>query len=146
MQHSELVRVKRSPGKGRGVFARKAIKKGQVIEHVPVMLVPFADIAGGPRNPNLAKVFYLWNRDHAAITLGYGSIYNHSYRPNATYRHRYMSMEYVALRDIVPGEEIVINYNGDPKLRDPMEFAVVESNGAAKMNSKRGARRLTRRR
>ena len=31
MEHSDLICVKRAAGKGRGVFARKAIKKGVVL-------------------------------------------------------------------------------------------------------------------
>lgn len=137
MEHSDLVVVKRVKGKGRGVFARKPIKKGQVVEHVPVVLIPFSDIHQGESNPNLAKVFYLWNRTHVAVTLGYGSIYNHSYKPNAQYRQRYMSMEYVALRDIRPGEEITVNYNGDPKSKTPMEFEVIEDADLITRNGKK---------
>ena len=37
MQHSDLIYVKRIKGKGRGVFARKAIMLGAVIERVPVL-------------------------------------------------------------------------------------------------------------
>lgn len=138
MKHSDLVCVKKVKGKGRGVFALKSIKKGAVIEHVPVILVPFSDFEGGEKNPNLAKVFYLWNRTHVAVTLGYGSIYNHSYKPNAEYRHKYMSMAYVALRDIEPGEEITVNYNGDPKGKAPMYFEVVEKSEVVKPTRKKG--------
>ena len=126
MEHSEKVCVKRSPGKGRGVFARKLIAKGEVIERVPVFLIPFKHIVGGKKNPELAHYFYEWNRGHSALTLGYGSLYNHSYTPNAVYRHGQMAMSYVALRDIQPGEEITVNYNGDPEGRAPMIFDVVE--------------------
>jgi SET domain-containing protein len=132
MDHSELVCVKEAKGKGRGVFARKLIRKGEMIERTPVFLVPFREIAAGRKNPNLAHYFYLWNRTHCAITLGYGSIYNHSYEPNAQYRHGKMAMTYYALRDIAAGEEITINYNGDPADRSPMIFDVVEGRRARK--------------
>jgi SET domain-containing protein len=60
------------------------------------------------------------NDEQAAVALGYVSIYNHSYAPNAVYFQapEYESIEIVALRDIDAGEEIVINYNGEP---DDME-------------------------
>ena len=31
-------------------------------------------------------------------------------------------MEVIAIRDIQPGEEITINYNGDPESQDPLWF------------------------
>jgi len=142
MEHSDLVCVKRVKGKGRGVFARKPIKEGAVIEVVPVVLVPFADFDGGDDNPNLAKVFYHWNRTHVAVTLGYGSLYNHSYKPNARYRQQYMSMAYVALRDIAVGEEITVNYNGDPESKAPMGFDVVEHSESMERNGKANKNRL----
>jgi uncharacterized protein len=55
-----------------------------------------------------------------AVVLGYGSLYNHSYKPNAYYRDRRNRVkEFIALRDIAAGEEITINYNGSP--HDPSD-------------------------
>jgi SET domain-containing protein len=125
MEPSELVCVRKAKGKGRGVFARKDIKKGQVIERVPILLVPIENLIGGLHNPALARFFYLWNKKQVAISLGYGSLYNHSYNPNAFYEHGTMSIIYSALRDVPKGEEITINYNGDPKDKSPMGFEVV---------------------
>ncbi len=39
-----LVTVKDAPGKGRGVFARKNLKKGEVIETCPVIVLPAEEI------------------------------------------------------------------------------------------------------
>ncbi len=60
----------------------------------------------------------------AAIVLGYGSIYNHSYVPNVLYFRKFDErvMEYVALRIIAAGEEITINHNGNPDDRTPVWF------------------------
>ncbi len=124
MQHSELIYVRRIKGKGRGVFARAPIRKGTVIEHVPVLVVPIKNLVGGLENPTLRKYFYIWGKGTVAISLGYGSLYNHSYAPNAEYEHSTRSMIYRALRNIKKGEEITINYNGDPKDRSPVGFVV----------------------
>jgi uncharacterized protein len=125
MEHSDLVRVKKVRGKGRGVFARRAIAKGTVIERAPVALLPTKHLVGGKNCPVLAKYFYAWNRNTVAIALGFGSLYNHSYEPNAVYSDRDMFIIYRALRDIAPGEEITVNYNGKPNDDRPMEFDVV---------------------
>jgi len=124
MQHSDLVLIKRARGKGRGVFARTRIRKGAVIEKVPVLIIPIKHLVGGLTNPILQKYFYIWNKGNVAVSLGYGSLYNHSYAPNAEYEHDTASIVYRALRDIAKGEEITINYNGDPRDRGPVGFEV----------------------
>jgi SET domain-containing protein len=125
MEHSDRVCVRKVKGKGRGVFARRAIKKGDVIEHVPVVVIPIKNLVGGRKNPVLNKYFYAWGRDTVAVSLGYGSLYNHSYVPNARYEHGRLSLTYRALRDIEPGEEICVNYNGDPSDGSSVGFEVV---------------------
>lgn len=126
MQHSDLVYVKRIAGKGRGVFARKPIRKGTIIEQVPVLVIPIRELVGGLKNPILQKYFFMWTRGNVAISLGYGSLYNHSYCPNADYEYRPGVLIYRALRRIAAGAEITINYNGEPNRRDPVGFVVRE--------------------
>ncbi len=59
------------------------------------------------------------------VALGYGSLYNHSYSPNARYEDANPRTKlFIALRDIQPGEEIVVNYNADPNDRSDVGFAV----------------------
>jgi uncharacterized protein len=54
--------------------------------------------------------------------------HNHSYRPNARYEDVWpQTKEFTALRDIAPGEEITVNYNGKPKSRSAVWFEVVEA-------------------
>ena len=61
-----------------------------------------------------------------AVALGYGSLYNHSYQPNARYDDvGRLTKVFSALRDIEPGEEITVNYNGKPGDRGPVGFDVV---------------------
>jgi SET domain-containing protein len=118
--------VKKVKGKGRGVFARRAIPKGRLIEKVPLMLVPVRHIVGGLENPDLARHFFLHDSRQVAVCLGYGSLYNHSYTPNARYNEGPGgTMRFTALRDIAAGEEICINYNGDPEDRSPVGFEVL---------------------
>jgi uncharacterized protein len=126
MHHSDLIAVKRVKGKGRGVFARRPIAEGTVIERVPIILMPVSLLVGGMSNPLLAKFVFYRNRSTVALALGYGSLYNHSYTPNARYDDEAGAlMVYTALRDIQAGEEITINYNGDPEDRASVGFEVV---------------------
>ncbi len=110
LRHSELVYVKKVPGKGRGVFARQAIEKGAVIERVPT----------------LSRFCFIRNETTLAIALGYGSLYNHSYKPNARYDDEPAAqMIFTAIRNIAPDEEITINYNGAPWRKADVGFEVV---------------------
>ncbi len=44
LRHSVAIEVKRAKGKGRGVFARRLIRQGEVIERVPVLLLATAEV------------------------------------------------------------------------------------------------------
>jgi len=63
-----------------------------------------------------------------ALALGYGSFYNHCYSPNARYirNEKELCIYFVAHRLIELGEEILVNYNGDPACQDPVWFDVKE--------------------
>ena len=126
LRHSPLVGVKRVKGKGRGVFALQAIRKGAVIEKVPLFLIPIEHVAGGLKNPELPRYFFLHDRKHVAVPLGFGCVYNHSFKPNARYDDGPgLTKVFTALRDIAAGEEVCINYNWNPRDRSPMIFEVV---------------------
>ena len=125
---SKLIEVKRVPKKGLGVFARKMIPKGTVIERVPVIVMPLQDVFNQTPEPKLAEYVFNWDEDTVAIALGYGSLYNHSYRPNARFDAKSgRTQVFTAIRNIEAGEEITVNYNGPPKSRTKMNFRVAET-------------------
>jgi SET domain-containing protein len=112
-------------GHGRGMFATRAFAKGELIERAPI--IPIDE----KKWPNAAKTIlsdyaFDWGvkDEHAAIALGYISIYNHSYSPNAQLEQMLdeLMMEIIAIKEIEPGQEITINYNGDPSKQDPLWF------------------------
>ncbi|MCC6619795.1 MAG: SET domain-containing protein-lysine N-methyltransferase [Deltaproteobacteria bacterium] len=105
------VRVGESPGKGRGVFATRPIARGEVVEVAPVIVVPPAEQAGID-GTHLESYLFLW-QDTVAFALGLGALYNHAWDPNLEYKKRFEEhvIEFVALRDIAPGEELVTNYS-----------------------------------
>jgi SET domain-containing protein len=123
---SELIEIRRSNKHGRGVFARQFIPRGTVIEKVPVLVFPEKDLWSGDRVTGLYHYAFEWSRGKVALALGYGSIYNHSYTPNARYDDigRHIKV-FTAIVDIQPGEEITVNYNGEPDDCSPMEFPVI---------------------
>ena len=121
--------VKETPDKGRGVFARGPFAKGEVIEIAPIILI-VAQHWHYIEPTVLERVIFNFGPEgeHAAVALGYGSLYNHAYSPNAEYIKVWEErvIRFVALRDIRDGEEITINYNGSPESQKPMDFEVKE--------------------
>jgi len=123
-----MIFVGESPGKGRGVFTRTRICSGEVIEEGPVIVVPANEVALLDKIA-LQDYYFDWGekQDAAALMLGLCSLCNHSYQPNANFnlKPENLTIEFVALRDIEPGEEITINYNGDPADQKPIWFPVI---------------------
>jgi uncharacterized protein len=76
---------------------------------------------------------FVWGRGTMAVALGYGSLYNHSYQPNARYDDEKGQIKvFTAIRDIPLGEEIVVNYNREPGDQSPVWFKVRETEPKSK--------------
>jgi uncharacterized protein len=114
--------IGQSPGKGRGVFAQHPSPAGTRVERAPVLIVPSGQWEMMDKTI-LFDYYFAWG-EHSAIALGYGSLYNHAYTPNARYVKNFSAqqIEFFALRDIAADEEILINYNGDPADVAPLWF------------------------
>jgi SET domain-containing protein len=127
-KQTDAIEVTQIKGKGRGVFARRLIKDGEVIERVPVLVLPVGE-SRTPSGPTpMSGYCFDWGRGTVAVALGYGSLYNHSYQPNARYDdERGQIKVFRAIRDIARGEEIVVNYNGEPGDKTPVWFKVQET-------------------
>ena len=114
-------------GKGRGIVAGRPFSQGELIERIPVIVIPARDWEL-VRTSGLSDFCFSWGEDNeeTAIALGHGSLFNHSYEPNAfaELRMRRRLIEFTALRDIDEGEEITINYNGDPGSTENVGFPV----------------------
>lgn len=120
----KVIAVKRTPKKGLGVFALKDFEKGEIIESCPVLIF---DTKGRKtlEKTLLSHYIYPWRSTRgAALVLGYGSIYNHSFSPSADWKQNFKtkSMVYRALRPIKKGEEILINYNGEPDDKSEIDW------------------------
>jgi len=103
--------------KGRGVFAKKAIKADTVIETSPVIVMSNEDRAHLDKTL-LHDYIFEWEPKGVkmcCMALGWVPLYNHSYRSNCEYFMNYddQTMYIQTVRDIKPGEELTINYNGE---------------------------------
>ena len=113
-------------GAGRGVFAKERIAEGELIEACPIVALPDPKDRDRLRKTGLVNYYFLWGSDRkrAAICLGWGSVYNHSFSPNSKYEKKMSEgrMDFYALRDIAVDEEIMVNYNGDPANKTPLRI------------------------
>lgn len=112
------------PEKGRGVFSGAFIRAGETIEVCPVLVMNQPEVALMEQTM-LQNYCFDWAQPYGvdrAFPLGFGMLYNHSYEPNARYLRNPSSQNitFVALCDIPPHQEILVNYNGDPYCLDPL--------------------------
>jgi SET domain-containing protein len=120
-----------STKKGKGVFAKRDIEKDTVVDIAHVIPIPNKDYKK-IRKTVLYNYCYIWeDPTHYpeftnAITLSISQFINHSYDPNVKYLYDYKNkaMEYSAIRDIVQGEEITVNYNGLVDDESPVWFDI----------------------
>ncbi len=124
-----ILEVKKSPlsdGEfNRGVFATVDIAKGELIHEAPVLPYPNEQHVFIEKTL-LGDYVFEYGKNHTAILLGYGMLFNHSYTPNATYDINFKNhtFEFYAYKDIKAGEEILINYNGDVDDNEPLWFNI----------------------
>ncbi len=117
--------------KGRGVFAKKNIAKGDTIDVAHILLISNNDW-DLIEDTVLSNYSFEWDDPkcigeyESAISLSISQFINHSYNPNVKYRYNYenKSIEYITLRDISKGEEITVNYGGIPTSKGPVGFEI----------------------
>lgn len=121
---------------GRGVFTSVDIPEGSLIEICPVIVLPKEELPIIHKT-RLHDYYFLWGvkQDTCAIALGYGSLYNHAIGSNAHYELNVVedTIEIIAVKDIKAGEEILVNYNGEPGDAKSLWF---ENNADAKKDLK----------
>lgn len=118
--------IKNTEKYGRGIFANRNIKKSEFIEEAPVIVIPNTEWKL-IRKSILLNYVFRWG-EAKALALGHGSLYNHSYTPKAMYitNIENQTIDFYAREDIQEGEEITVNYNGDPEDQSPLWFGVIE--------------------
>lgn len=140
IEQTSLIEIRWTATKGRGVFAREFIPAGTVFERAPVLVMPAGEVLGTEDDTVLSHYLFEWGKGTVALALGYGSLYNHSYSPNARYEDEGRQVKlYIAVRDIQAGEEVTINYNGSAEASDPVWFDVVENSEQNQKSSKSAA-------
>ena len=129
---SDIIEVKRiSEKKGRGVIAKRQIKKGTLIDVAYTVLIP-NDHYDLIQDTVLYDYIFEWDDPKyegeykCVIALSVSQFINHSYTPNIKYEYDYenQAIKFIAIKDIKEGEEILVNYNGNVRDKSPMWFEV----------------------
>lgn len=111
--------------KGRGVFCTTPISAGDTIEICQIIKIPKAQLPIIHKSV-LHDYYFLWgsDMDECALALGFGSLYNHETHPNANFilDLEQETIDIIAIKDILPGSEITINYHGEPGDASPLWF------------------------
>jgi hypothetical protein len=106
----DKISIKQSliPNGGRGVFAEKDFKKGEVIEVCPLI----TDYKKNFVNSKIKDYTFKskFKPDQEVIVFGMCSMYNHSDNYNVAHNQDPENMVYRAARDIKKGEELYVNY------------------------------------
>jgi SET domain-containing protein len=108
--------------KGRGVYALRGFREGEVVEVCPVVVLgkPYEALPG-----EIQKLVFMWRRreglpDVQALAFGYGSLYNNDNPANMRYvaDEQALALRFIAIRDIARDEELTVNYSGEPDADD----------------------------
>jgi uncharacterized protein len=105
IQKSKIARA------GRGVFAKRDIGKGEIVE-----TAPFIEVDDNVNGNTLATYFFFFGakKEKKALALGFGSIYNHSSDANSTFKieNKEKIIIFTAIKPIKKDSEITIDYRG----------------------------------
>ncbi|MEO0588317.1 MAG: SET domain-containing protein [Planctomycetota bacterium] len=111
-----IVEVRDSAIHGKGLFAARPIRKGEIIGKVVGSLTS----TDGP--------YVLWISDELGLEVHNDLRYiNHAAKPNAAY---YDDGEVIAVRPIAPGEEITHDYGDDAFNDEPDDSAEADTAGS----------------
>ena len=111
--YSDKISIKKSliPNSGRGVFANKDFKQGEIIEVCTLI----TDYKKNFENSKIRDYTFRskFIKDQEVIVFGMCSMYNHSNKYNVHHTQDPENMIYTASRDIKNGEELYVSYGVD---------------------------------
>jgi len=123
---NQLVEIRTTTGRGRGIFAREMIAPGTLIEAAPVIVLPAVQCPTFDRTV-IHDYYFHWDGDpdgegRGAVALGLVTLCNHSSRPRARVERNYarLTLDLIAAASIGPGEEVTIDY-GCPLWFEPRD-------------------------
>ena len=121
--------IEKTKLKGRGVFTQQKIEADTLVEEAPVIVMSAEDRVNLDKTL-LHDYIFAWgkNEEQCAMALGNVSVYNHSYESNCEYFMDFEKeiIQVKTVRQINPGEELTINYNGNWNDKKKIWFDVLK--------------------
>jgi SET domain-containing protein len=91
---------------GRGIFAIMNLRKNELVEVCETLLLKNEESLG-----TLKSYVYEYDEEHVLLSLGNGSLFNHSFTPNIEVQvTEDRKLEFRALKAIKAGEELCFDY------------------------------------
>ena len=91
----------------------------------------------------LINYYFKWTDAHDAVVLGYGSLMNHDYSANTSYTRNleHNTITFRCVKAVRRGEELTINYNGEPDDKKPIHegYGVPDGPGATSNSTDSGS-------
>ena len=119
--------ISTSENRGRGVFTSEKIAAGILVEISPVIIMNAEERLLLDKTL-LHDYIFEWGQDRSqcCMALGYIAVYNHSFSSNCEYEMDFDAglIRVKTIREIVTGEELFVNYNGDWNNNKPLWFEV----------------------
>lgn len=113
--------VKLTPDMGRGVFANRDIKAGELICYCELLVLSEQDTRVLEKLTDLKYYTFKYNEKQDCLVLGDGEIFNHADEENVSYNLKTIVdsfgsrtlMEFRATKDCSKDTQLFINYNRD---------------------------------
>ena len=120
--HSQKIEMRRSPIHGWGIFAKEFIKKDEILEEVPFLVIPMSPTESSSifldYRFNFPAGSHPWKKQ--VIPFGFACLYNHSDTMNAWWFSDEENEIFIfqAIRDIEPDTEITTYYGSESYWND----------------------------
>ncbi len=96
------------PGAKYGVFSKAFIPAGSRVEVARALQMSNRCIF--QKENVLADYVFNFGDDTCLLAFGFGSLYNHSDKPQVSYSVTEDKIYYTAVKDIYPGDEVFVSY------------------------------------
>lgn len=109
-----MLEIKKSTIHGKGVFAKKFIRSGTIIECDVLILEKEAMKENEIFNKVLKDYVFPWDKKNFSLCIGFGSFLNHSPNPNLKYKcfdKENLKNVFIATDNIFQGQELFITYS-----------------------------------
>jgi len=130
MHIHEGIHIQHTNEKGNGVYTSVALPKSTIVEISPVIVMT-ADERILLDQTLLHDYIFEWGADGeelmCCMAQGYISVYNHSPASNCEYFMDYDAKTIMVktMRDVLAGDELTVNYNGDWNNDKPVWFETI---------------------